>query len=320
MDTIESLINKEPYWTQEYESLLRNPYEHLASKPGKNFRALLIHTFNSFYRLPSEKVSLISEFVEILHTSSLLIDDIEDNSQWRRGIKASHLLYGVPLTINTANYMYFYAMQCLQKLANNGEEHLLNKFLIIFNQEMMNLHRGQGLDIYWRDQCETPDEASYINMVMNKTGGLFRLTVKIMEVFCDDSPEFHSLVPLSNLLGILYQIRDDYMNLQDPKMIENKGFAEDISEGKFSFPIVHAVRYGSENNDTFVLEVLRERTQDDELKRNVVDYLEKKSKSLEYTRTKIREVGTLIKEKYIPKVDNEGSVELHKIVTYLCDI
>jgi geranylgeranyl diphosphate synthase, type III len=49
-------------------------------------------------------------------------------------------------------------------------------------------------------------------------------------------------VPLVNLIGILFQIRDDYQNLQDTQYTTNKGLCEDITEGKFSFPIVHAIR------------------------------------------------------------------------------
>jgi geranylgeranyl diphosphate synthase type 3 len=47
----------------------------------------------------------------MLHNASLLIDDIQDNSKLRRGVPVAHHIYGVPLTINTANYIYFLAMQ-----------------------------------------------------------------------------------------------------------------------------------------------------------------------------------------------------------------
>ena len=49
-------------------------------------------------------------------------------------------------------------------------------------------------------------------------------------------------MPLVDLIGVLFQIRDDYMNLQADEYATNKGFAEDLTEGKFSFPIVHGVR------------------------------------------------------------------------------
>lgn len=54
---------------------------------------------------------MIEDLVEMLHNASLLIDDIQDNSKLRRGSPVAHSIYGVPLTINAANYVYFLAMQ-----------------------------------------------------------------------------------------------------------------------------------------------------------------------------------------------------------------
>jgi len=54
-------------------------------------------------------------------------------------------------------------------------------------------------------------------------------------------------VPLVNLIGVYFQIRDDYMNLQSDQYATNKGFAEDLTEGKFSFPVVHSIRSNQSN-------------------------------------------------------------------------
>jgi geranylgeranyl diphosphate synthase type 3 len=121
--------------------------------------------------------------------------------------------------------------------------------------ELINLHRGQGMDLYWRDSLTCPTEQEYVEMVNNKTGGLLRLAVKLMQAcssstMSDSTPQFpvekaeignRDYVPLVNLIGILFQIRDDYQNLQDTQYTNNKGLCEDITEGKFSFPIVHAI-------------------------------------------------------------------------------
>lgn len=97
--------------------------------------------------------------IEILHTSSLLIDDIEDDSNLRRGKPTAHLIFGIPYTINSSNYMYFKALNCLLQLDP--------KLVDVFNEEMLNLHRGQSLDLYWRENLSCPSEEEYINMVMN---------------------------------------------------------------------------------------------------------------------------------------------------------
>lgn len=54
--------------------------------------------------------------------------------------------------------------------------------MVIFTEEMLRLHRGQGLDLYWRDSLTCPTEEEYFEMVANKTGGLFRLAIKLMQM------------------------------------------------------------------------------------------------------------------------------------------
>jgi geranylgeranyl diphosphate synthase type 3 len=106
------------------------------------------------------------------------VDDVEDSSVLRRGIPVAHSIFGTAQTINSANYMYFIALQEIQKLNNPGA-------IDIYVQELLNLHRGQGMDLFWRDTLTCPTEEEYLEMVGNKTGGLFRLAVKLMQAESD---------------------------------------------------------------------------------------------------------------------------------------
>lgn len=102
------------------------------------------------------------------------MDDVEDSSLLRRGIPVAHSIFGTAQTINSANYVYFLALQELVKLNNT-------KVVQIYTDELINLHRGQGMDLFWRDTLTCPNEEDYLEMVGNKTGGLFRLAVKLMQ-------------------------------------------------------------------------------------------------------------------------------------------
>ena len=84
------------------------------------------------------------------------------------------MIFGTAQTINSANYIYFTALQELLRLGNT-------KVIEIFTHELCNLHRGQGMDLFWRDTLTCPSETDYLEMVGNKTGGLFRLAVQLMQ-------------------------------------------------------------------------------------------------------------------------------------------
>ena len=132
------------------------------------------------------------------------IDDIQDASDLRRGSPAAHRVFGDARTINSANYAYFLAQKELLQLRNPWEA------FQIFNDELLNLHRGQGMELFWRDTLTVPTVEQYLQMISNKTGGLFRLAVRLMQSV---NPSDHDILPLTELLGLIFQIRDDYRNL-----------------------------------------------------------------------------------------------------------
>jgi len=258
-------------WSAEKDKILLGPYDYLDAQPGKDIRSQLIAAFNEWLEVPPESLEVITKVIGMLHTASLLVDDVEDSSLLRRGLPVAHSIFGTAQTINSANYVYFCALQELQQLKNP-------KAISIYTEELLNLHRGQGMDLFWRDTLTCPSEDDYLEMVGNKTGGLFRLAVKLMQA---ESKNLKDCVPLVNLIGIIFQIRDDYQNLSSPEYSHNKGLCEDLTEGKFSFPIIHAIR--AEPGNLQLLNILKQKTDDEQVKRYAVTYMEGTG-SFEYCR------------------------------------
>ncbi|KAJ4407270.1 geranylgeranyl pyrophosphate synthetase [Gnomoniopsis sp. IMI 355080] len=257
-------IGGQKKWAQKQDRVIMGPFEYLNGQRGKDFRSQLIAAFNTWLDVSTESLEIITKVVGMLHTASLLIDDVEDNSILRRGLPVAHSLFGVPQTINSANYVYFYALEELQKLNNN-------EVITVYAEELLNLHRGQGMDLFWRDTLTCPTEDEYLEMVGNKTGGLFRLGIKLMQAE-SRAKNVVDCVPLVNLIGLIFQIRDDYQNLHSTEYSENKGLAEDLTEGKFSFPVIHSIR--SDPGNLQLINILKQRTSDEEVKRYAVKYME----------------------------------------------
>ncbi|XP_066553118.1 geranylgeranyl pyrophosphate synthase isoform X2 [Amia ocellicauda] len=264
-------------------------------------RELLVNAFCSSPTSTYCSCQVIIEVTEMLHNASLLIDDIEDNSKLRRGFPVAHSIYGIPSVINSSNYVYFLGLEKVLKL-----EH--PKAVQVFTSQLLELHRGQGLDIYWRDTYTCPTELEYRQMVLQKTGGLFGLAVGLMQLFSDNQQD---LKPLLDTLGLFFQIRDDYANLNSKEYSENKSFCEDLTEGKFSFPTIHAI--WSHPESTQVLNILRQRTENVDIKRYCVDYLEKVG-SFAYTR---KTLGDLEQEAYRLIRDLGGNPELEGLMEQL---
>ncbi|TEB20764.1 farnesyltranstransferase [Coprinellus micaceus] len=275
-----------PPWTEKNEKALLAPYTYIVSIPGKDLRTQLLRAFNSWYNLPDHTFNVISEVVGMLHNASLLFDDIEDYTELRRGQPVAHRVFGLPQTINTAAYAMFVAMSKLYTIPNlQPSTH--QTLMDIFLEEIIELHRGQGLEIYWRETGTCPSEEEYFCMIKQKTGGLFRLGVRLMAACSPDvNVDSTSVV---DLFSVFFQVRDDVMNLDSGDYAAAKGFAEDLTEGKFSFPVVHAISV-SPAGDSYVLDTLQTHPTDLDVKIALVEHLRHKTKSLEYARALLRDL------------------------------
>lgn len=125
----------------------------------------------------------------------------------------AHLVYGIPITINSANYYYFVA---LNKLVQNFPSDKVSEVVKIYSEQMLRLHEGQGMDIYWRDAQQCPSIDQYKKMINLKTTSLFYLSYELLNLFSDKNME---LKKLCTLLGDYFQIRDDYANLKLAEVI-----------------------------------------------------------------------------------------------------
>ncbi|KRY55652.1 Squamous cell carcinoma antigen recognized by T-cells 3 [Trichinella britovi] len=262
------LLSLSPPASKEEEELIA-PFKYICSIPGKQIRVKLVCGFNLWLNVDNEIVNAISEIVEMLHNASLMIDDIEDSSELRRGMPVTHRIYGLPTTLNTANYIYFVALSKTVQLRHRDA-------VKVFTESLLDLHRGQGMEIYWRDAVICPTEAKYLDMVIKKTGGLFRLGVNMLQLFSTNKTDYNQLL---NDMATYFQIRDDYMNLVAGEL---KGFAEDLTEGKFSFPIIHALQSNPENDQILM-----------ELKKHCINILSNLG-SLNYTKQRLNELSNKI--------------------------
>lgn len=257
------------------------PYNYITSLPGKNVRKKLAHAFNIWLNLDEKVCAQIAEMVTLLHNSTLLIDDIEDSSQLRRGVPTAHKIFGVPFTLNTANYVYFIVLEkCLS--LNHPDS------MKIYTEQLLELHRGQGMDLYWRDYSVCPTMDEYELMVKRKTGGLFGFAIRLMQIMSKtEKAKTENFRTLTDSLGLYFQIRDDFMNLTSEEYAKDKTYCEDFTEGKFSFPVVHAIK--SEPDDGRILSILKKRTEDIEMKKYAVSIL-KSLGSLDFTLKRMQQL------------------------------
>jgi len=164
-----------------------------------------------------ELVMPLSVLCEMAHNGTLMVDDVEDDSKLRRGKPCIHITYGVDIAINAGNALYFLPLLIFKDYRARGQLNLeqLVRCYELYNQELLNVHLGQGLDIYWHQGHKNPNVQEYLQMCAYKTGVLARLSARLGAYLSGASEEvIKSIGRFAEAIGVAFQIQDDLLNIE----------------------------------------------------------------------------------------------------------
>lgn len=114
----------------------------------------------------------------------------------------------------------------------------------IYCKHMTNFYRGTGLEIYRRETFECPDESEYIQCAIFKYSVIFGLVTDLIQACGGNEQNFSKLV---GQCALFYSVSNDYSDYIINDGSEGKRFCDDVTEGKFNFPIIHAVKTAKNN-------------------------------------------------------------------------
>ncbi|MEO8180981.1 MAG: polyprenyl synthetase family protein [Deltaproteobacteria bacterium] len=183
--------------------------------------------------------------LELYHNAFLIHDDIEDQSELRRGKPTLHLQHGVPIAVNVGDAMLALA---LQPLLDNTRLLGLGRSLRILQSvaHMVTLSvEGQALELDWIAACNWDvSDSDYCEMVVKKTGWYSFITPVLVGAIAAGAPSqgMARLADFARSLSVGFQIQDDILNLEQGRGEYGKEFAGDLWEGKRTLILLHALR------------------------------------------------------------------------------
>lgn len=233
-----------------YQRVLGEPTWDLLVRGGKRWRPLFgMMLLEAMGRSARPYEDLVAVLGELPHSGALIIDDIQDNSLLRRGQPSLHLKYGTATAINVANALYFLPFNLLAEHLSLSPGQRQAIFGII-TRRFVEAHFGQGMDILLGEQLrggELPPRAArtalgqVLRVYAQKTGALPAGMAEVAGVIAE-APS-HLVAAATNFagsLGVAFQIMDDVLNFC-PQGEWTKTCGEDISEGKASYVMLHAL-------------------------------------------------------------------------------
>ncbi len=179
--------------------------------------------------------------IELLHNAMLIHDDVQDESERRRGKPALHIEHGVPLAINAGDALSLLAMRPLLDNSDRLGAGLSLRLLQETERMARESAEGQALELGWRrDNSTTVSEADYLVMVLKKTCWLatihpVRTGALIGTGGAIDADRF---IRFGFLLGAAFQIQDDLLNLVGDEIQYGKELSGDLAEGKRTLMLI----------------------------------------------------------------------------------
>ena len=203
---------------------------------GKRLRPLLLVLCAGMGEPGRKDLLRAASAIEVLHTATLIHDDIVDKAESRRGMPTTIARYGREIAVATGDYLF---AEAFSELAEIGDPRLVRAF----SEASEGLAAGE-LEQY-RANGATVEVEAYLEHIRKKTAGLFKAACVAGGTLGGLSVEqIDALATYGQALGIAFQMSDDIMDLVGKPGLMGKGIGTDLAEGTVTLPVIFALREG----------------------------------------------------------------------------
>jgi geranylgeranyl diphosphate synthase type I len=217
-------------------------YEASPASRGKRFRPLLTLLCCKAAGGDWRSALPAASCIELIHNFSLIHDDIQDESDLRRGHPTVWKRWGVAQAINTGDAVFVLARLACQRLIENGIPPATSlQALAVIDQECLNLTRGQFLDLDF-EQRESVSESEYTEMISGKTCALLRGSAQGGAIITGASPRsIEHYRSFAHHLGMAFQIIDDILGIWGAEELTGKSNEDDLRARKKTLPVIYGL-------------------------------------------------------------------------------
>ena len=233
--------------------------EHHLKSGGKRLRALL--TLESAkltgYKEDNRDINLAA-CVELIHSATLLHDDVIDESSLRRGVKTTNSIWGNQSSILVGDYLL---SRCFGIMVQDGDLEVLQ----LLSSTSAKIAQGEVLQLQHKGEADLLEE-TYIDIINLKTAALFSAATKTGACISgSNEKEKKALESYGRNLGLAFQIADDALDYYAKEKFFGKEIGKDFYEGKVTLPLITIFQKGNEEEKEFLTEIMKKdkRTEED---------------------------------------------------------
>lgn len=276
--------------TETVNKAISEPVWDMLDRGGKRWRPSLFLIICEALGKTEDYCLDFAVIPEVVHNGTLIIDDLEDSSEVRRGKPCTYKLFGVDIAVNAGNAMYYLPLLPLMEHKRTIPTERLRDIYEIYVQEMINLSVGQAMDIAWHRGLANADsikEEDYLQMCAYKTGTLARMAARIAAVISGaDRHLVDKLGTFAESMGVAFQMQDDILDLTGAEFGKRKGgLGGDITEGKRTLMVIRTLQTAPANDRRRLIEILNMHTSDQKLRDEAIAIMQRQN-AFEYVRKK----------------------------------
>lgn len=283
---------------------------YLLKQKGKKIRPLLVILSSKICGDVSDRTYRGATLVELLHTATLVHDDVVDEAETRRGFPSINAVWKNKAAVLIGDYLL--AKGLMTAVDGNDFD-----FLRVITNTVKRMSEGELLQSSKTRKLNN-DEETYYRIISDKTASLLSTCCEVgARAVTDDDIKITAMRNFGENLGIAFQIRDDILDYIGKKSILGKPLGGDIREKKLTLPLIYALKNSSKEKSNEVMKILKmkERKMDVD---KVIDFVIQNG-GIEYSENAAKEYGEKAKKELSIFPDSEIKSSLLELVDFIIE-
>ena len=255
LDNVEALIQQK---LKSDVNLIEKMSNHHLSSGGKRLRALLtLGSAKLTGYIENKRDINLAACVELIHSATLLHDDVIDESDLRRGKKTTNSIWGNQSSILVGDYLL---SRCFEMMVEDGDLEILK----LLSSTSAKIAQGEVLQLQHKGEADLLEE-TYIDIINLKTASLFSAATKTGACLSGgNQKEKKALESYGRNLGLAFQIADDALDYYAKEKLFGKEVGKDFFEGKATLPLITVFQKGNEEEKNFLNEIMKKKNRTEE--------------------------------------------------------
>jgi octaprenyl-diphosphate synthase len=284
--------------------------KYILKQKGKKIRPLLVLLSAKVVGGVNERTYRGATLVEMLHTATLVHDDVVDGAEKRRGLPSINAVWKNKVAVLMGDYLLSRGLL----LSVDGEDF---DFLKVVTQTVKRMSEGELLQIK-KTQRLNIDEETYFRIISDKTASLLSTCCEIGAMSTSkDEQEIVAMRNFGEYLGIAFQIRDDILDYIGSTNIIGKPLGADIKDKKITLPLIYALEHSNNNEKSEIIKLVKNGKKKENIEK-VIKFVHLKN-GIEYANKIAKEYAYKAKDSISIFNSSESKIALETLVDFVVE-